>query len=1106
MEKDLKRSIYHEKTAAPVKMSNNFIVGKDVQFEYDSTGNNHPNSAYVPHTDMTVEVEVENSEDEYPESRVIKQEANGDVIVQEISEEYPYDRYFYDKSNKKIVTNPPRNEHFDESDDSGYCCDNHHCSHHYGFHDCEDEEGNEDDEDYEYDEDEEVEGREGHHCNCDPNDPDFFKNHGPIYKKPKQQVTPPSLLLKQKRIIEEQIQTPVMGNFLWDFEFPEDIPEMIQFWIGLPYQRKREIANIDFLEVLGLVHNDPKANCSCKLCGNRQSVVQRELERLFNGYYNIRRLAVKSLDEVDLHINTINAILGIVEEERITQAEEDEEEDSKEVETQRKPDPGNEKYVDGLLSVADDIVKNNGENFINLIEKLDNHISQERIIDTNETPASGVNAGDEDDYADGEEEDEEEDEEEEEEEEDEEEGYESEDTINSDLPSRMRLEETYKMLQICSSKILRSRLHDAFQAKRAEDISKSLLAEEEKAADLKREKEEKERIRREKAKEKKRLQKLAQEEERLRLEREREEAERLLKEEQRRKAEEGRKKKEAERRKHEEELQRKQEEKRKRKEAEAEKLRKEKEEKERKRLEAKKQREQEMKLKQEQREKKEKARLTQLAQKEKERKEQLAKQEQERQEQIDHKLHREAEQDQKRMNTPTPKKVIIKKNPLHQKRSESTTPVSLVEAKLGSTLSSTSVSDGISTPKEGISAPGSTEEVTSASQSISTPIPLPCGATLNVPNSSFPPPFSSGHFSVNNGLLQNTDDLTAGGTPNAGFNSILFDSRSLSTGGMRERVDENPTVSSIWGTPSKKVDEVNGLNSEMIFPRNGSIWSSTTDVPNTRTPSVSWNNNSNSTPLKEPIASQSQHLPPGMAMDGLNLNINSSLNNMPMNMPMNASNMSNMPLNVPLDLNALNALGNVNSFSNTQGSNGMNMAALNNINNLPTNGLNSYGLDVNNLGSVQNNQMNMMRFNQSNGFNSNQMNQLNTINELNGMMSMPLDMNMNMNLTNMNGFGNMNMGGLNMNGMGNNNMNMNGMGNNNMNMNMTTNMNGMNMNGLNNMMNSNNMMNMNMDMNVALDLELAKLALDPTTTVTNTVIASVPASASQETAAPASIP
>jgi hypothetical protein len=37
-------------------------------------------------------------------------------------------------------------------------------------------------------------------------------------------------------------------------------------------------------------------------------------------------------------------------------------------------------------------------------------------------------------------------------------------------------------------------------------------------------------------------------------------------------------------------------------------------------------------------------------------------------------------------------------------------------------------------------------------------------------------------------------------------------------------------------------------------------------------------------------------------------------------------------------------------------------------------------------------------------------------------------------------------------------------------------------------------------------LELAKLALDPTTTATNTVIAPVPASASQETAAPASIP
>lgn len=599
---------------------------------------------------IPVAIELDNSNEDYPVSRVIKQDAEGNVVVEKLTEEEEENlRIVYDCDGNKHVLG--RDEHVDYdkrvlNKDPGQSdcqyCDNQHCNHdasgnyRHNYHS-----------ELEYDEefDKEIVQKESHafedvnelearyletketRDTNDTQDTDFESENEqdnrctcslPHYhdyvdsvpkpnirsRKKKSTISPSTLLEKQKNIIYQQIQKPVIGNFLWDFEYPEDIPDMTEFWLQLPYERKREIASMDFADVLKLVPVDLKSTCTCVLCGHKKALVERELEKLYNGYYNVRRLAVRYLDSVDLNINSINSILGIIEEER-TEDEVIEPTDSK-------------LSVTGLLSVADDLVKNNGENFINLIEKLDNHdLKRTEIMIEDNDPAfskaddsqqkkelvsnsdiqeelwdqsDGVGADELDNDSD---------------EGDLSDASNNSNISNNDYTSEKRLEETYKMLQICASKILRKRLHDAFQAKRAEDISRSLLDEAEKEIRLKKEKEEKEKARKEKAKEKKRLLKLAKEEEQKKLEEEMREKERLLKEEQLRKTEEGRRKKEAERKKREEELRIKQEEKRRKNELEMERQKKEKEEREKKKAETRKLREAEMKAKKEEKERKE---------------------------------------------------------------------------------------------------------------------------------------------------------------------------------------------------------------------------------------------------------------------------------------------------------------------------------------------------------------------------------------------------------------------------------------------------------------------------------------------------------------------
>ena len=921
-------------------MTQNYIAGEDIHFEYEDSKNNKIDKAYVANRDMTVQVELDNSHEAYPVSRVIKQEANGNVVVQEVVDDHKFHSFHrsqrYNEQGEIGEEDEVGEDYNDDEYDylhsiCAYCQNDHRCDHDMQM----EEEEEEEEEEYEYEEEEEEEEEDyneeedeedddeynDHDCQCPhhhlhyshhhhhhhsqhytKHEHNQYDNHHASHRHCKDTSGVPrsSLLEKQKRIIKEQIQRPVSGNFLWDFEFPEDIPDMIEFWIGLPYERKREIANIDFLKELDQIHDHQKPQGSCRLCGNRKSSIEKELEKLYNGYYNVRKLATESLDECDLNIETINTIFFIVEEEKIIEQEESTDALERE-----------------LLSMADDLVKNNGENFISLIEQLDGEAKDSRISnassvstandennsDIRKTHGPEINKNDNDllqkgenilyndenehnnedgddnvrkdeknelkeegnhEEKDGEEilGEEEVEEEEEDEEEDEDYGFESDnascssDVSENDYTSRKRLEETYKMLQIFSSKILRKKVHDAFQAKRAEDISRSLLAEEERESKLKKEKEEKEKKKKEKVKEKKRLQRLAKEEERKRLEIEKEESERMIREEQLRKTEEGRKRKEAEKKKREEELKAKQEEKKRRKELELERSRKEKEEKERKKQEAKKQRDEELLKKREEKERKERERQ----EKKEQEKQLLLKKQMEEEERLEKRLselkliqQKNKEADLEKEKQKQAEKSLQESRPLHM---GTPTPLPNNSESLGSNGLHSHLfnSDFIPMNQSTLAAPphhfpGFDSTPLLESHSL---LNMKAGASSMYGANTFTNPFGNDSSGSNAHSLLNNNGLTTNvANPllseelgfqeqNKGlFNSALFDSKSLSGEGT-PKVNEG----SIWNS---SVTPLNNLGTrETSQPaataatgRHNSIWSSG-EMSGTRTPSFSW--------------------------------------------------------------------------------------------------------------------------------------------------------------------------------------------------------------------------------------------------------------------------
>lgn len=436
---------------------------------------------------------------------------------------------------------------------------------------------------------------------------------------------------------------------IWNQSNTEERENIRTFWFELGEEERRQLVKVEKDAVLKKMKEQQKHSCSCTVCGRKRTAIEEELEVLYDAYYEELeqyannnqgsfdegapiipppRLYQPPLRSPGQHTRTHgqyhpsrNRVQELPEDE--DDEEEDLEDDYDEEEEEEEDEDDDELYSDeefededaraaradffafgnsltvkdGILTVADDLLKNDGKHFIDMMEQLaERRMQREEDTQYNIAAAhqsfhAGHNHGplDDEDYDDEEDEDYDSQEEEEF----------DEDEMDA-MTEEQRMQEGRRMFQIFAARMFEQRVMTAYREKVAEQRQKQLLEElleEENQTEQRNAKKAREA---QKKKDKKRLQKQAKDEEKARRDAEKAAEEAAVKaaqekklEEQRVKREEQRKKREIERKAQEEERTRKEAEKQRRlkedreRQAEAERKQREQKEEKKRREEAK---------------------------------------------------------------------------------------------------------------------------------------------------------------------------------------------------------------------------------------------------------------------------------------------------------------------------------------------------------------------------------------------------------------------------------------------------------------------------------------------------------------------------------------
>ena len=450
---------------------------------------------------------------------------------------------------------------------------------------------------------------------------------------------------------------PTAERNVWNTSTQQERENIKDFWLSLSEEERKSLLKIEKEAVLKKMKQQQKHSCSCTVCGRKRTAIEEELEVLYEGYY-------EELEQYAHHdhppLPTTDGMmpdplqhrsphpLGVgppqpyahrtshlhehFDEDDFSE-DEDEEEYSDDDYSDDEPDalvrsgvpdffnfgqnltvkgiltPWLEKLkehdglkgkTDNLLTVADDLLKNDGRKFIEMMEQLaERRMARESEAEyaaNNPSHPGGYPPGDpgynhEDPLAAGDDFD------------DDEASYDSQEDYDDDMddedemvslpPERrrslqsftnkaqsglteeQRVQEGRRMFQIFAARMFEQRVLTAYKEKVAHERQQKLLEELEDETKLKAQQEAKKQRDAQKKKDKKKQQQQAKAEEKARKDAEKAAEEKRVREEEEKKLEEQRRKKEEQRKKKEEEK-KKQDEERVRK--EAEKLRRQQEE------------------------------------------------------------------------------------------------------------------------------------------------------------------------------------------------------------------------------------------------------------------------------------------------------------------------------------------------------------------------------------------------------------------------------------------------------------------------------------------------------------------------------------------------
>ncbi|KAH7045178.1 hypothetical protein B0J12DRAFT_577399 [Macrophomina phaseolina] len=399
---------------------------------------------------------------------------------------------------------------------------------------------------------------------------------------------------------------------IWNTSTQEERERIREFWLSLGEEERKSLVKIEKEAVLRKMKEQQKHSCSCTVCGRKRTAIEEELEVLYDAYYEELELYgdQENIPDNGDSVLTTGRPYSRRQDPRLppdrmidpnqpydsgNRVEElgDEEDDEDELDEEEYSDEDEEDYSDeeepeelpvrgpaadfsffgnsltvkgGILTVADDLLKNDGKKFIEMMEQLAERRMQreDQVVEHAGSLAysssmanhhAGHNHGpppDDEDYDDEEDYDSQEDE------------YEEEEDDLDTMTEQQRMREGRRMFQIFAARMFEQRVLSAYREKVANERQQKLIEELDEENRRTAEREAKKTKDAQKRKEKKAAQKQRQAEEKARKEAEKKAEEEAAKaaeakrqEELRKKREEQKKKKEAERKAQEEEKKRK---------------------------------------------------------------------------------------------------------------------------------------------------------------------------------------------------------------------------------------------------------------------------------------------------------------------------------------------------------------------------------------------------------------------------------------------------------------------------------------------------------------------------------------------------------------------
>ncbi|KAI0376265.1 hypothetical protein F5Y04DRAFT_266806 [Hypomontagnella monticulosa] len=333
---------------------------------------------------------------------------------------------------------------------------------------------------------------------------------------------------KKKGTMEEPVDPNPSGisrERIWNTSGSEERERIKQFWLGLGEDERKSLVKVEKDAVLKKMKEQQKHTCSCSVCGRKRTAIEEELEGLYDAYYqelesfanqphnhpnaspmfSPKRFGPASglhppgilpsrysnhhpshgriVEHVDNDEDEEEDVEGYSDVDDLDEEEEEEDEPEEEVPRDSYPNDffnfGQSLQVKGgILTVADDLLKNDGKKFIEMMEQLaerrmareedakDHYTGGYGHVNGNSLPPHNHPPPEDDDY-------------EEEEEEDDYDSQEDEDYEEEEdtMTEEQRMEEGRRMFQIFAARMFEQRVLTAYREKVARERQEKLLEE-----------------------------------------------------------------------------------------------------------------------------------------------------------------------------------------------------------------------------------------------------------------------------------------------------------------------------------------------------------------------------------------------------------------------------------------------------------------------------------------------------------------------------------------------------------------------------------------------------------------------------------------------------